>query len=342
MGNLNIAVVGAGLIGRNHIGLVRQAGACTLCAIVDPDVQAKNIANEYDVRYFEDLQSLLQAKIADGIILATPNSLHYEQAIACIDAGVPVLIEKPVTETVAQAEKLVGKVKQLHAKVIVGHHRMHSAIMQRAHETIGSGAIGDIVAVQGSALFYKPDAYYAAGPWRSKKGGGPILINMIHEIGNLRYLCGEIDSVQAMPSNARRRFEVEDTVAILLRFTSGAVGTFILSDTAASCRSWEQTARENPDYHHDAEEDCYHIAGTLGSLSVPTMTLHRFESKAQASWYQPMQVSRNPVEVVDPLERQLAHFCTVINGDATPLVSVEDGYKNLLITEQIARACGSF
>ncbi len=69
------------------------------------------------------------------------------------------------------------------------------------------------------------------------------MINMIHAVGNLRYLCREIVQVQAMPSNVQRELEVEDTVAILLRFKNGAVGTFLLSDTLSSCKSWEQTAR---------------------------------------------------------------------------------------------------
>jgi len=247
------------------------------------------------------------------------------------------LIENPVCETVEQAKQLVERVAQSDAKVIVGHHRMHSSIMQRAREIIDSGAIGDIVAVQGAALFYKPDDYFAAGPWRTKAGGGPILINMIHEVGNLRYLCGEITDVQAMPSSARRGYEVEDTVGILLRFENGAVGTFILSDTAASCKSWEQTARENLSYHHDGSENCYHIAGTRGSLSIPTMTLHQFETGTEASWWNPVAVSTDAVEVVDPLERQLLHFCRLIRDEEAPIVTADDGCKNLMITEMIAK-----
>jgi predicted dehydrogenase len=81
-----------------------------------------------------------------------------------------------------------------------------------------SGVLGSIVGVIGSAVFYKPDFDgYFEGPyaWRREPGGGPILINMIHDVGNLRAMVGEVVAVQAMASNATRKFAVEDTVAIM-------------------------------------------------------------------------------------------------------------------------------
>jgi predicted dehydrogenase len=338
LSRLKIAVIGAGLIGRKHIALIQQSNECDLEAVVDPDETTEALATELGVPRYNDLEALLAERAIDGVILATPNHMHYSQAMSCIYAGVAILIEKPITHTVEQAMALVDAVNKVKARVIVGHHRMHSAIMKEAKAIIERGDIGDVVAVQGSALFYKPDDYFVAGAWRTKAGGGPILINMIHEVGNLRYLCGEIVQVQAMPSNAQRGFEVEDTVAILLRFENGAVGTFLLSDTAASCKSWEQTARENLDYYHDPLENCYHIAGTRGSLSIPTMTVHRFDSGDKPSWYQAMTEDKFAVDVTDPLQSQLEHFCRVIRREEAPLVSAEDGYRNLLVTEQIANA----
>jgi predicted dehydrogenase len=161
---------------------------------------------------------------------------------------------------------------------------------------------------------------------------------MIHEIGNLRSLCGEIVAVQAFASNAARGFAVEDTVAINLRFENGALGTFLLSDTAASPRSWEQTSQENKSYASYDDEDCYVIAGDMGSLSVPTMRLKTYATKEERSWWKPFQVSTASIERTDPLERQLDHFCDVIEGSAQPLVTVRDGLQNLRITEAIAES----
>ena len=177
-----------------------------------------------------------------------------------------------------------------------------------------NGTLGRLVAVTGSAMFYKPDDYFVAGPWRREPGGGPILINMIHEVDDLRSICGEIDAVQAIASSATRGFTVEDTVAIGLRFANGALGSFMLSDAAAAARSWEQTSREDTSFASYADEDCYLIAGVDGSLAVPTMRLKTVTG--ERSWWRPMREEVVAVERADPLEKQLDHFCAVVRGEA--------------------------
>ena len=72
---------------------------------------------------------------------------------------------------------------------------------------------------------------------------------------------------------------------MIFRFANGALGTFLLSDTAGSARSWEQTSRENTSYSSYDDEDAYHIVGTQGSLSVPTMRMKIFEG--ERSWWEP-------------------------------------------------------
>jgi predicted dehydrogenase len=338
---LRIAVAGAGVIGRRHIELIAADPGCSLAAIVDVSPAAESLAASAGVPLYRSIEAMLATMRVDGVIVATPNALHAAQALACIAAGVAVLIEKPVADTVRAGEALCEAAERAGARVLVGHHRRHSAIMARACEVIASGALGPLVAIVGTALFYKPDDYFDEAPWRTRPGGGPVLINMIHEIGNLRALCGEIASVQAIASNARRGLAVEDTVAINLRFAGGALGTFMLSDTAASARSWEQTSRENKTYASYPDEDCYLVAGTNGSLAIPTMRLRTYRSPDERSWWKPFHTQVPSVEDVDPLARQLAHFCAVIRGDAAPLVSVRDGLQNLRVTEAIGEAAAS-
>jgi predicted dehydrogenase len=338
MAETRIAVAGAGMIGLAHMGVAQKSPTCTLSAIVDPSSATEAIAAKAGVPLYKSLDELFEKDRPDGVILATPNQLHLEHSLKCMAAGVPQLLEKPITPTVREAETLVKEADKAEAKVLIGHHRAHSPIMARAKELIDEGRLGQLVAVMGSAVFFKPDEYFAGGPWRTQAGGGPILINMIHEVHNLRMLCGDIVAVQAFSSNATRGFPVEDTVAINLRFASGALGSFMLSDTAACARSWEQTSQENKAYATYPDEDCYVVAGTFGSLSIPTMRMKTYGKAENRSWWKPFEVSVAEMERDDPLARQIEHFGRVIRGEAKPIVSARDGLQNLRITEAIAEA----
>jgi predicted dehydrogenase len=341
MDKTRIAVAGAGTIGLAHMEAVQRSPTCTLAALVDPAPAAQAVADRAGVPRYRSLDELFGHACPDGVVLATPNQLHVEHALRCIAAGVPMLLEKPIAPTVREAQALIVAADRAGAKILIGHHRAHSPIVARAKQLIDEGRLGKIVAVMGSAVFFKPQRYFADAPWRREPGGGPILLNMIHEVHSLRMLCGDIVAVQAFSSNATRGFAVEDTVAINLRFASGALGTFMLSDTAACARSWEQTSQENSAYASYPDEDCYVIAGTFGSLSVPTMRLKTYPNADDRSWWQPFEVSTAEVARDDPLKHQIEHFGQVVRGEAQPIVSARDGLQNLRITEAIVEAAKS-
>ena len=333
---LRLAVAGAGMIGRAHIARIQEHDDCTLVALADPSPAAAAVARDAGVPLHADLVTMLDLVKPDGVILATPNALHVAGALACLERSVPVLVEKPVADSLGDARRLADAEAASRVPVLVGHHRRHSMVLEAARDVIDGGRLGRIVAVNGSATFRKPDGYFVDGPWRARRGGGPILINLVHEIDNLRMLLGEIVQVQAMASNAARGFEVEDTAAIGLRFASGALGSFLLSDAAASPRSWEQTSGENTAYDRHADEDCYVIAGERGSLNVPTMRLRT--SEGEASWWSPLKTETLVAPVGDPLARQLAHFCAVIRGQSAPRVSAADATRTLRATLAVAES----
>jgi predicted dehydrogenase len=338
MTKIRIAVAGAGQIGQAHIKVLGNSPSCMLSAIVDPSPAAIEVAANEGVPLYKTIDELLLANRPDGLILATPNQLHVSQAMQCMEAKLPILLEKPIATTVAEGEKIVAFVAATDAKVLIGHHRAHSPIMAKAKEVVDSGKLGKLVTFMGSATFFKPDHYFTDAPWRKELGAGPILINMIHEVHNLRMLCGDIVAVQAFGSHAIRGFAVEDTVAINLCFANGALGTFMLSDTAASARSWEQTAQENKSYASYDDEDCYVITGTNGTLSVPTMRLKNYPRPEDRSWWKAFDASVISMVREDPLRLQIEHFGAVIRGEALPLVSAYDGLQNLRVTEAIFEA----
>jgi predicted dehydrogenase len=338
MSKTRIAVAGAGYIGQAHVGAITGSDSCALAAIVDPSPAAKALAERENVPLYATLDALFEKDKPDGIVLATPNQLHVPHALQALEARVPMLLEKPIAPTVAEAEALVRAGEDAGVPILIGHHRAHSPIMAKARQVVASGALGRLVAVTGTAMFLKPDHYFADAPWRREPGAGPILLNMIHEVHNLRMLCGEIVAVQAFTSHATRGFPVEDTVAINLRFESGALGTFLLSDTAASARSWEQTSQENKAYPTYDDEDCYLVAGTNGSLAIPTMRLKTYARDEDRSWWKPFEVGTVGMVRDDPIKHQMAHFGAVARGEVAPLVSARDGLRNLRVTEAIVTA----
>jgi predicted dehydrogenase len=336
MTNVRIAVAGAGLIGHAHIKRAVATDSVTLSAIVDPGPVGPELATRYGIPLFASLSELFGSDKPDGVILATPNQLHVEGALQCIAAGVPVLVEKPIADSLDGAQRIVDAGRAAGVPVLTGHHRQHSPIMAKARSVIASGRLGSIVGIVGTALFYKPDLYFDDnGGWRRKPGGGPTMLNLIHEVNQLESLIGDIVTVQAITSNAARGFPVEDTAAIIFRFAGGALGSFLLSDTAASARSWEHTSQENKEYP-TYDEDSLHIAGTLGSLSIPTMRMKVYDGTP--SWWEPFTETTEAVERTDPLSNQMAHFAAVIRGEEHPVVSGEAGLKALRVVEAVRQA----
>ncbi len=331
---LAIAVAGAGAIGRKHIAALSQTGAARLGAIVDPSDAAAALAAAQGVPHYRDLSEL---KDVAGVILATPTALHLAQALDCIGRGLPVLVEKPVTASAAEALILARAAEAAGLAVLVGHHRRHNPRIARARGLVQSGAIGRVVAVQAAVLLCKPDDYFAPA-WRRQPGAGPILTNLIHDIDLLRHVVGEIASVQAARSNTLRGFPVEDTAAVILHFENGALGTIAVSDAAAAPWSWELTAGENPDYPRSGESCCW-ISGTEGALELPALRLWRHQGPK--SWFTPLLPHDEIGADADPLPIQIDHFAAVIRGQAAPLVTVRDAARAVAVVDAIHRAAVS-
>ncbi|MGZ0190479.1 MAG: Gfo/Idh/MocA family protein, partial [Alphaproteobacteria bacterium] len=254
--------------------------------------------------------------------------------LECVAAGIPILVEKPLSTTVAEGKQLILAANQASVPVMVGHHRRHNPLVAKAKALIDGDAIGRVTAVHGMIWLFKDDDYFNV-EWRRQAGGGPLAINLIHDIDMLRYLCGEIVFVQAMTSDAARGFEVEDTATALLRFENGALGTVSVSDATVSPWSWELTAAENPAYPA-TEQSCYLIGGSHGSLEAPNLRLWRNDGKR--SWWEPMSNESLPVPPEDPLIRQIRHFAEVIHGDASPLAPGLEGLRTLAVIEAIKSA----
>ena len=337
MKRLAIVVVGAGAIGRKHVEALRSSGVARLAAIVAPGPEAGVLARDLEVPHLTQFEALDGLEDVAGVILATPTGLHLPQALACIERGWPVLVEKPVAVTAEDGLRLASAAKAAGVPVLVGHHRRHSARVCAARAIIAGGRLGRVICAQASVLLSKPDDYFAPD-WRRQSGAGPVLTNLIHEIDTMRHLLGEIVSVQAECSNAVRGFAVEDSATAILRFASGALGTVAVSDAAAAPWSWELTAAENLAYPPTGQS-CLTISGTKAALELPNLRLWRHDGPP--SWYTPLVREEIEVTDADLLLRQIDHFAAVIRGEVAPLVTACDAAASVAVVDAIRRAARS-
>ena len=328
MAALSIGLIGAGFIGRAHLKGAAGAAGAAIVAIADPNPATRGLAEEFAVPWFADHHEMLARVRPEAAIVATPNALHVAVALDCLAAGAAVLVEKPIADTVPEATRLCEAAERAGLPLLVGHHRRYNPIIRRARAAIADGTLGRMVGANVTATLLKPDAYFDAA-WRREKGGGPVLINLIHEIDLLRFLLGEIASLQAVTSAATRGFAVEDTAGVVLHFASGAVGTVLLSDTAASPFSWDLASGENPAFFCPPART-HLLCGTEASLTLPELALWRYPGAR--GWDQPIAAERLTVDAIDPYAEQLRHFAAVIRGTEAPVISGRDGTRTLAAT----------
>lgn len=328
---LPIAVIGAGAIGRKHVERTLRHADVQLVAIVDPTPEARAYGMSLNIPCYPDHQVMLAECRIGGAIVATPNSTHADIGIACLDAGVPVLMEKPVAESVEQAQRLCERAEQLGIPLLVGHQRRHNPILQRARELIANGVLGRLVSATAMAVWLKPDSYFEPA-WRREAGGGPVLINLVHDIDVLRFLLGDVVNVQATMSNEVRGFEVEDTAAVMLTFANGVIAAMSVSDAAVSPWNWDLAAGESA-YFVQQDVNSYYFCGTHGSLALPRLEIWRYDGAR--GWQDPLTQERMALHRVDPYMEQLRHFRAVIEGIEVPLCSGRDGLRTLEVTRAV-------
>ena len=329
-----IAIIGAGVMGKKHAQTIQEHPQTQLAAICDPFSDA--LAQEYHVANFKDLDDLLAQIQPDGVIIANPNRFHVTTAIQCMRAGIPCLLEKPLALNTEEALYLIEQQQQYQIPILVGHHRRHNKIIQQAYDIIQRGTLGKINTFNALWTVYKPDTYFDI-EWHRKAGAGVLAINLVHDLDLMRYLNGEIESVQAMTSYQNRQLDVEDTISILVRFKNGALGSLMASDAAVSPWGWDQNSEENKtSFATSPDQNCYFISGTEGALSIPNLESWNYPAETAKSWATQLIKARvEPNKQENVYISQLSHFLEVIDGKVEPLSSPKDAIKNIQLLECI-------
>ncbi|MEO1277272.1 MAG: Gfo/Idh/MocA family oxidoreductase [Pseudomonadota bacterium] len=316
--SVRILVVGAGSIGARHAAAVAAHQGAKLAGVVDPDPARRPTC----VAGFSTLDAVDTP--VDAAIIATPTATHAEIGAACAARGWAILVEKPIAETVAEADRLIEACAAARVPLLVGHHRRQHGVVAAARAALDAGAIGRVIGVSAIWAVKKHDGYFDA-PWRRGAGGSPTLINIVHDIDLLRHLMGEIASVHPVLAAAKDDPERETAGALALSFASGAVGTILFSDNAPSPWSFEAATGENAEIAQGGD-DAYRFIGTRGALGFPSLTLW---SGAEDWTEAPARTQLEAPPVKPPLPLQLDHLIEVVEGRAKPLCTGEDGRETL-------------
>ena len=335
MKKINISIVGTGLMGLQHIKAISKSKKANLHSIVDISDNAKKLSNKYKIPLYSDVSSLLKSNQLDAVIVATPNQLHEKHTISFLKKKIPVLLEKPISDNIKSAKKIIISSKKNKTPLLIGYHRRHNAIVSKVKTIIRSGKLGNIVSANVLCWLYKHKEYFKE-TWRISRGGGPLGINLVHDIDMICYLLGSIRYVQAFTTNKTRKHKVEDTATVSLIFESGALCTLNISDTIVAPWSYELTAGENPAYPV-TNQSAYMIGGTKGSVQFPNLKYWFY--KKERSWWNKIFLKSDINKKDDnTLVNQIDHFSDVVLKKVKPKVNGSDGLNSLKIFAAITKS----
>jgi len=236
---VRFAVVGAGVIGDVHAQAITSLpDVAELCLVASTrEAPARRLAEAHGARaYSTDVDAVVADPHIDALSICTPSGSHAELAVAALEGGKHVMIEKPIDVTLDAADRIIAAERASGRKVgVVSQHRFDDAT-ERVVAAIQNGDLGRLTSGIASCAWWRPQAYYDGGRWRGTRamdGGGAIMNQTIHVIDLLIAMMGVPTEVFAYAAClAHERIEVEDTAVAVVRFGSGALGV-IHGTTAA-------------------------------------------------------------------------------------------------------------
>src|SRR3954451_9111421 len=231
---VKFAVVGCGHIGKRHAEMICRNPTAALVALIDiKDKLSLNI-DEHKVPFFLSIEDFLQSGIeADVINIATPNGLHAQQALQCLQANKHIVIEKPIAITKADAEKIIFKALNVHKYVFAVMQNRYSPPSVWIKEMIESGKLGKIFMVQMNCYWNRDERYYKKDRWHGTKklDGGTLFTQFSHFIDIFYWLFGDIQNIQTKLRcfNHAGLTEFEDSGLVTFDIINGGIGSINFS-----------------------------------------------------------------------------------------------------------------
>jgi len=238
MDTIRTAVIGVGNMGSAHASCLvsGKIEGLTLSALCDSAPSRQNYCRERfpEIPCYASVEELLAADAADAVIVAVPHPSHSDVAIAVLEAGLHVLVEKPVDVALSRAQAVCETADRSGRVFAVMLNQRTNPLFRRAREIVQSGLLGELKrTVWIITNWYRTQHYYDSGAWRATwagEGGGVLLNQAPHNLDLWQWICGMPQSVTAYCDVARyHRIEVEDDVTIFTRYANGATGVFITS-----------------------------------------------------------------------------------------------------------------
>ena len=306
-----------------------------LVAVAGQDEQDREIAQELGVPIYGDYTLLLKQEQLDAVWISLPNQLHRVATEKAVDAGIKfILLDKPIADSIDEGEAIVKLCEKAGVTLLIGHHRRSSARFLLLRRVIESGRLGDIVGIQSSFAIQKAKSYFDV-KWRVTEGGGPLLINAIHDFDDLNYVVGcRPVKVYAVTRNTIRHNPVEDSAQAIVEYEGGVTASYFVSDGTPSPWNYDLQAHENPFLVMKPGENSMHVYGTKGSFGFPNMDLYYYDG--DDGWWEQMKKEHFEFEHIDPYVSELQHLVDLTLGrESVPRCSGQDGLNTLKVITAI-------
>ncbi|KRE83805.1 oxidoreductase [Paenibacillus sp. Soil766] len=325
--NLRFAIIGCGRISPNHIAaaIENKLDIVALCDLVPANIEDKisQFNLPQTVAQYEDYKELLAKERPQLVAICTESGKHGQIALDCIEAGCNLIIEKPITLSIEEADQIIQKAKEKNVKVSACHQNRFNKSIQKIREAILEKRFGKLLHGAAHIRWNRGEEYYKQAPWRGtwEQDGGALMNQCIHNIDLLRWMMGdEVIEVVGMSDNLNHNFiEAEDLGLALIRFANGSYGVV------------EGTTNIYP---KNLEETLYIFGenGTVkaGGKSVNLIEEWHFADKLDNPDEIKEKYQENPPNVYGFGHNPLyADVINAIRNDRDPYVTADDGKRAL-------------
>ena len=232
---VRLGIIGTGNIGQQHLTLM-TSGAIE-GALLTATASRSAATKTKDIQHFDNYLDMLDSDVIDAVLIATPTMKHIECALAAIQRGIHVLMEKPIAMSVAEASGLIDQVPPGIQFAVMLNQRFHPAY-SRLKQLMDDAVIGRLNRFNWTmTAWYRPDIYYRVSSWRGTwpgEGGGLLINQCIHNLDVMQWLFGLPTSLMAKIGFGRfHDIEVEDDVTTIMNYPENVTGVLIASSGEA-------------------------------------------------------------------------------------------------------------